>query len=127
MSHNTPIDDTYITPRMADFASSVAYKAPPGEVRPEVTGCKVFTHAFNMQYESFQQKTAVCVFCFKMLSLMLQVMSYKSSRIEACLSAQPVQPSGSADSDIVYSFDFGIESTALGSLKSRATTPLAQT
>ena len=81
MSHNTPIDDTYITPRMADFASSVAYKAPPGEVRPEVTGCKVFTHAFNMQYESFEQKTAVCVFYFKIAvshvaTYVLQVISY---------------------------------------------------
>ena len=61
VSHNIPIDDAYITPRMAGFASSVAYTAPPDEVRPELTGCKVFKHAFNMQYDSFEQKTAVCV------------------------------------------------------------------
>ena len=44
---------------MADFASSVGYKPPPGEVRPELAGYKVFKHAFNMQYESFEQKTAL--------------------------------------------------------------------
>lgn len=43
---------------MADFASSVEYKAPPSEVQPGFTGCKVFKHAYNMQYESFEQKTA---------------------------------------------------------------------
>ena len=53
------MDDAHITPRMTDFASSVRYKAPPSGVHPEVAGCKVFKHAFNMQYESFEQKTAV--------------------------------------------------------------------
>ena len=44
---------------MADFASSVAYKTPPSGVRPELTGCKVFMHAYNLQYQSFEQKTAL--------------------------------------------------------------------
>lgn len=44
---------------MADFASSIGYKAPPSEVRPEITGAKVFKHAFNLQYETFEQKTAL--------------------------------------------------------------------
>ena len=59
VSHGTTVDETRITPRMADFEASIAYKAPPSEIRPEITGCKVFKHAFNMPYESFEQKTAL--------------------------------------------------------------------
>ena len=44
---------------MADFAASIAYQAPPSGIRPEITGCKIFKHAFNMPYESFEQKTAL--------------------------------------------------------------------
>ena len=53
------VDDSRITPRMADFASSVTFKPPPTGIRPELTGHKVFKFASNLQYESFEQKTAV--------------------------------------------------------------------
>ena len=59
ISHSTTVDDNHITTRMADFANSVWYKAPPNGVRPEIAGCKVFKHAFNMQYEIFEQKIAL--------------------------------------------------------------------
>lgn len=59
VSRGTTVDETRITPRMADFESSIAYQAPPKEIRPEITGCKVFKHAFNTPYESFEQKTAL--------------------------------------------------------------------
>jgi len=53
------VDDSRITPQMADFASSVAFKPPPSGIRPEITGYKVFTFASNLRVQSFEQKTAV--------------------------------------------------------------------
>lgn len=53
------VDDSRVTPQMADLASSVAFKPPPSGIRPEITGYKVFTFASNLRLESFEQKTAV--------------------------------------------------------------------
>lgn len=53
------MDDSRVTPRMADFKSSVAYKPPPAGTRPELTGHKVFQHASNLKVEHFEQKTAL--------------------------------------------------------------------
>ena len=53
------MDDSRITPRMADFMSSIAYKAPPAGIRPELTGHKVFKYATNLKFDSFEQKTAL--------------------------------------------------------------------
>ncbi|KAL8831744.1 MAG: hypothetical protein Q9191_000672 [Dirinaria sp. TL-2023a] len=59
VSHEVEVDDSRVTPRMADFKSSVTYKPPSAGVQPELTGYKVFQHASNLKVEHFEQKTAL--------------------------------------------------------------------
>lgn len=57
--HQLEADDSRITPRMADFLSSIKYKPPPEGIRSELTGQKVFEHAANLPFQNFEQKTAL--------------------------------------------------------------------